>query len=214
MFFLYNSHPFYILSSEIDLRKNPHLRLLQFDLNLNRQEIRESQGDVIRWFNSICESVTSNSLIVEVDTLFMEVAICDKIQDTLLALRERIETFSVYLASGTKEEGLFPKLYTAGLVVEEDIWPNKDKEVGYCILTPSLLCSFLSCLASFTAVFKKVVGTHPFFALFGHIGAHFSPPPPRQQYGIKCSYIAKLTAVFKNVVVTFYFFCFLTPLDA
>ena len=43
-----------------------------------------------------------------------------------------------------------------------------------------------------TAVFKKVVGTHFFFALFGRIGAHSSPPPPRQPHGIKVSHIAKL----------------------
>ena len=44
----------------------------------------------------------------------------------------------------------------------------------------------------FTAVFKKVVGTHFFFALFGLIGARFSPPPLRQPHGIKVSHIAKL----------------------
>ena len=44
-----------------------------------------------------------------------------------------------------------------------------------------------------TAVFKKVVGTHFFFALFGPIGARFSPPPLlRQPHGIKVSHIAKL----------------------
>ena len=102
MFFLYNSHPFYILSSEIDLRKNPHLRLLQFDFSLWEKKIRDSQDNVIRWFNSICESVTSNSLVVEVRDFSEEVEICDKIQDTLLALHERIETFSVYLPLGTK----------------------------------------------------------------------------------------------------------------
>ena len=50
-----------------------------------------------------------------------------------------------------------------------------------------------------TAVFKKVVGTHLFFALFGAIGAHFSPPPPRQPHGIESSHIAKLNhAVIQN----------------
>ena len=46
--------------------------------------------------------------------------------------------------------------------------------------------------AALTAVFKKVVGTHFFFALFGPIGARFSPPPLRQPNGIKVSHIAKL----------------------
>ena len=137
MFFLYNSHPFYILSSEIDLRKNPHLRLLQFNLDLNNAEIREFQDDIIRWFNWICESVTSKSLVVEVRGFSKEVEICDKIQDTLLDLNERIETFLVYLTPGTREKGLFSKLYDIGIVVEEDIDQDWDKQVGDRILKSS-----------------------------------------------------------------------------
>ena len=136
MFFLYNTHPFYMLSSEIDLRKNPHLRLLQFSLNLNGQQTKKLQDNVIRWFNSICESVTSKSLVVEVRGFTEEVEICNKIQDTLLALYERTETFSVYLTPGTKEEGLFSKLYEVGIVVEEDIGHAEDKQVGDWTLTP------------------------------------------------------------------------------
>ena len=151
MFFLQNFNPFYILSSEtFDLSKNPHLRLLKFDLNRKREkreEIKKSQDDVIRWFNSICESVTSKSLIVEVLNFSMKVEICDKIQDTLLALRERIETFSVYLRPGTKEKGLFSKLYEVGIVIEEDIWTNRDKQVSHSIPTAYLLSSSLSFLA-------------------------------------------------------------------
>ena len=124
-----------MLSSEIDLRKNPHLRLLQFDLNLDFSTVRKSQDDVIRWFNSICESVTSKSLVVEVRGFTEKEAICNKIQDTLLALYERTETFSVYLTPGTKEKGLFSKLHEAGIVVEEDVWYDEDKQVGDCILT-------------------------------------------------------------------------------
>ena len=142
MFFLHNFNPFYVHASEtFDLSKNPHLRLLQFDLNLSTEEIRKSQDDVIRWFNSICESVTSKSLVVEVGNFSMEVEICDKIQDTLLALRERIETFSVYLAPGTKEKGLFSKLYEVGIVIEEDIRDDEDKRVGHSIPTSYLLSS-------------------------------------------------------------------------
>ena len=64
-----------------------------------------------------------------------EVEICDKIQDTLLALYERIETFSVYLTPGTKEKGLFSKLYEVDIVVEEDIGDYENRQVGDCILT-------------------------------------------------------------------------------
>ena len=121
-----------MLSSEIDLSKNPHLRLLQFNLKLNLEdeEHRKSQDDVIQWFNSVCESVTSKSLIVEARALSRDVKICNKIQDILLALYERIETFSVYLVPRTKEEGLFPKLYEAGIVVREGILDDEDKQVG------------------------------------------------------------------------------------
>ena len=133
MFFLHGFHPFYILPPELDLRGSFYLRLLQFDVNIKDGEIRKSQvNHVIQWFNSICESVTSNSLVVEVRDFSEEVEICDKIQDTLLALHERIETFSVYLTPGTKEKGLFPKLYEAGIVVEEDLW-EETKQVVYCI---------------------------------------------------------------------------------
>lgn len=47
---------------------------------------------------------------------------------------------------------------------------------------------------SITAVFKKVVGTHFFFALFGPIGAHFTPPPPRQPHceTQPCSHIERV----------------------
>ena len=146
MFFLYDSHPFYMLSSEIDLRKNPHIRLLQFDLRLDRSEIGESQDDMIRWLNSICESVTSKSLVVEVRGFTEKEAICNKIQDTLLALYERTETFSVYLTPGTKEKGLFSKLYEVGIVIEEVISNYDDSQVN-CILTFFLSYSSLSFLA-------------------------------------------------------------------
>ena len=147
MFFHLNSHPFYILSSEIDLHKSPYLRLLQLDLCLNDEEMRKSQ-DVIRWFDSICETVMSNSLVVEVIGFTQEAEICDRIQDTLLALRRRTETFSVYLTPRTKEKGLFFKLYEVGIVVEEDIDLDEDKQVGSSVLTSYLLYSLLSFLVS------------------------------------------------------------------
>ena len=131
MFFLHGFHPFYILSPELDLRGSFYLRLLQFDVNIKDGEIRKSQvNQVIQWFNSICESVTSKSLVVEVRHFSEKVKLCNKIQDTLLALYERIETFSVYLRPGTKKEGLFSKLYEVGIVVEKDLWRDKDEQAG------------------------------------------------------------------------------------
>ena len=135
--FLYHFNSFYELSSEIDLRKNPNLRVLQLNFHFEDEKTRESQGDLLLWFNSICESVTSNSLVVEVRYFSEEVEICDKIQDTLLALHERIETFSVYLTPGTKDKGLFSKLYEVGIVVEEVIDQDGDKQVGDRIVKAS-----------------------------------------------------------------------------
>ena len=149
MFFLYNSHPFNIPSSEIDLRKNPHLRLLRFDFNLLEKKIRDSHDDVIRWFNSICESVTSRSLVVGLYGLSNEPDICNKIQEILLALHTRIENLSIFV-SGKDHFGkqvvdledvrkLFSRLYEAGIVVEKWLAYNGDEVVSGYLLTSKLL---------------------------------------------------------------------------
>ena len=145
MFFLYNSHPFYILSSEIDLHKYSHLRLLHFNLSLEEEKIRDSQDDVIRWFNSICESVTSKSLVVGLYGLINELEICNKIEDMLLAFHTRIETLSVFL-SGSCFYGqdldmedvrkLFSRLYEKGIVVEKWLDRDGDEAVsGYLLIS-------------------------------------------------------------------------------
>ena len=145
MFFLYNSHPFYILSSEIDLRKSPHLRLLRFNFSFEVEKIRDSQDDVIRWFNSICESVTSRSLVVGLERLVNESEICNKIEDMLLAFHTRIETLSVFL-SGSCFYGqdldmedvrkLFSRLYEKGIVVEKWLDRDGDEAVsGYLLIS-------------------------------------------------------------------------------
>ena len=101
---------------------------------------------MIRWFNSICESVTSRSLIVCLDGLVNESEICNKIQDMFLALHTRIETLSIFV-SGKDHLGmqvvdlddvrkLFSRLYEAGIVVEK--WLDRDEEVSGYLLTPKL----------------------------------------------------------------------------
>ena len=99
--------------------------------------IRDSQDDVIRWFNSICESMTSRSLVVGLYGLSNESEICNKIQEILLALHTRIEDLSIFISG--KEYGgmqqvdledvrkLFSRLYEAGIVVEK--WLDDDEEV-------------------------------------------------------------------------------------
>ena len=147
MFFLYNSHPFYILSLEIDLHKNPVLQLLQFEFSFEKEKIRDWQDDVIRWFNSICESVISRSLVVCLDGLSNKSEICQKIEDTLLALHTRIETLSVFLSRdcfyeqdvGSKDvRKLFSRLYETGIVVEKRLDWYRYEAVSGRFLTSKL----------------------------------------------------------------------------
>ena len=129
-------------SSEIDLRKNPHLRLLQIDLALEEEKIRESQNDVLQWFNSICESVTSNSLVLDLFGLFNESEICNQIQDIVLTLHTRIETLSIFLSRGCFRgqehvdledvRKLFSRVYEAGIVVEKSL--EDDEAVSDCLV--------------------------------------------------------------------------------
>ena len=137
-----------MLSSEIDLRKKPHLRLLQFNFDLDDSKIRKSQDDVIRWFNSICESVTSRSLVVALDGFFNKPEICNKIQDMLLALHTRIETLSILLSTRSfygapkvdmkDVRKLFSRLYEAGIVVEKWLDPDGDETVSDYLPTSKL----------------------------------------------------------------------------
>ena len=127
-----------MLSAAIDLHRSPHLRLLQFNLHLDDVPNLLKKLNITQWFNSVCESVISTSLVVEVCDSYKDWLACNRIQDTLLALYERMDTFLVYLAPGTRERGLFSKLYEAGIVVEESIWEDEDKQVGHNILTSYL----------------------------------------------------------------------------
>ena len=146
MFFLYDCHPFYVLSSEIDLRKNPHLRLLQFDFSFEMEKIRDLQDDVIQWFNSICESVTSRSLVVDLYGLSNKSEICNKIQETLLRLHAKTVNLSVYLTHKNPwgyesmkiddMRKLFSRLYDAGIVIEKRL--NDNELVSHRFLTSKL----------------------------------------------------------------------------
>ena len=130
--------PFYTLFSGINLRNHPYLQLLQFNLHLGNEEMRKSQDDITQWFNSICESVTSKLLVVEVCEFSNEAEICNKIQDSLLGLNARIETLSVYLPNTNMfrievmkmddVRKLFPKLYAMGIVTEKHL--NEDGSVS------------------------------------------------------------------------------------
>ena len=142
LFFLYSPHPIHMASSGIDFCNHPHLRLLQINLGLQYQQPRESRDKMImvHWLNSVCERITSKSLAVEVRGFSQEFEWCGKVQDILLALRGRIETFSVYLRPGTKEQGLFSKLYDVGIVVEAVLECRSNEAVCHCIFSsPALL---------------------------------------------------------------------------
>ena len=115
-------------TTEIDLRKNPHLRLLQVDLDLEDEDII-SWSDETQWLDSLCECVASRSLVIEVRGFSKETELCNKIQDSLLALNERIDTLSVYLFNTNilaKEvmkmsdiRELFSRLYEMDIVIEK-----------------------------------------------------------------------------------------------
>ena len=134
--------------SAIDLRHNPNLRLLRFDLHLGKEEIKESQDNVIRWFRSICENITSRSLVVMVEGFSKVSKTCNEIQDILLSLYARIETFSVYLSEDDWEgdeitekkdlQTLFPRLYEAGVVIKKGVRYSNNGIVGHDILIFSL----------------------------------------------------------------------------
>ena len=145
MLFLYISYPFDTLSLDIDLHSHPYLRFLRFNLDFEHEGIKESQGDVIQWFDSICKSAVSNLLIVEVCCYSKGLEVYDKIQGTLLALYERIQFFSVYLPPGTNKRRLFPKLYEVGIVTEVHFQYGSDEVVSNYILSspmsPIYCCS-------------------------------------------------------------------------
>ena len=124
-----------MLSSEINLSRHRHLQFLQFSLRLKDEGGGESRDDVIQSFTSICESVTSKSLVVEVYGLTNDSDICNKIQNTLLFLGARLGTFSLYLSEEHWDEGisvkkedirkLFSKLYEKGVVIEKFLYSDE-----------------------------------------------------------------------------------------
>ena len=146
MLFLYDFHPLNVLSSEIDLRRNPNLRVLQLNFHFEDEKTRESQDDLLRWFDSICESVISNSLVMEVPGLSDEPDICNKMQETLLRLHARAVNLYVYLTHENQwgyefmkiddMRKLFSRLYDAGIVIEKRL--NDNELVSHRFLTSKL----------------------------------------------------------------------------
>ena len=128
----YNLHPVHILSSVIDLSRNPHLRFLRFYLRLEHDRTPDT---VVQWFNSICESVTSSSLVVEVHGFRRNLKICSEIEDMLLALYERVKISHIYMTGLRLEEdgvvrkddipNLFPRLYELGIVIQKRLNANE-----------------------------------------------------------------------------------------
>ena len=120
---------------ELNLSGNPQLRLLKFTLCFENDESRELRDDVVRSFNSICESVTSNFLVVEVYGLPKEWEVCSSIQDMLLALSARVESFHFYLSERHWDDEvsvnresireLFSKLYEKEVVIEELLYDSQ-----------------------------------------------------------------------------------------
>ena len=126
---------FYMLSPDIDLRKNSNLRLLALSFICDHIHYETLDLVLTPWFDSLCESVTSNSLAVEVYGLPNEPKIWNKIQETLLALCARIGTLSIYIQERHLQEQvvdpegsrrLFSRLYETGIVVEQALSPAEE----------------------------------------------------------------------------------------
>ena len=104
---------------------------------------------MIRWFTSICESMTSRSLVVNLYGFSHELEICNKIEDMLLSLHTRIETLSIFISGECFREQqrvdtedvrkLFSRLYETGIVVEKWLHWNRDEAVSGYFLTSNLL---------------------------------------------------------------------------
>ena len=75
----------------------------------------------MQWLNSTCESVTSQSITVRLDGLPQESESCWKIEEILLALSGRVKALAVYLSNPVDKVTLFPRLYKAGIVADEEL---------------------------------------------------------------------------------------------
>ena len=183
MFFLDDSHHFYILSSEINLCKNPHLQLLQFNFSLWTEMNGDLQDDMIRWINSICESVTSRSLVVELCGLSNESEICHRIEDILLSLHTRIETLSMFIStkcfSGQKVDledvrKLFSRLYEVGIVVEKWLgWNGNEVVSGYFLTSNLPILTMLMLSVSLLSVGSFAVQSTSLFVYHNHLHGQY-----------------------------------------
>ena len=82
-------------------------------------DLPEANDDVItQWSDSICESMTSQSLLVQLRTFPQQPKRCE-IESILLSLKKRIQSFSVFLDNHREDrQRVIPRLYEACIVTE------------------------------------------------------------------------------------------------
>ena len=98
----------------------PYLRLFDIYLGFSRsQDTGVDTRDVIPWLRSVCQSLVSPSLKIQLFELPEDSELCAEIEGMLLALNTTAMSLDIYLDVYHDERfTLFPKLYEAGIVTE------------------------------------------------------------------------------------------------
>ena len=108
---------------ELNLQANSQLNTLHLNLNLGLQEPHRTNtrpAIVLHWFESVCKSITSQSIRIRLDGAPSTTERCNRVEDALLSVQKRSQDLAVYLSGSQKaNEQLFPRLYQVGIVTDE-----------------------------------------------------------------------------------------------
>ena len=137
------------LLPDINLGSNPYLNLLQFRIRETIQESRNRDSSTLfRWINSVCGSVTSRSIVIILEDWPEVSENCSIIEDTLLGLRDKIPSLTVYFCGNEASHGypmntdvLFPRLWGAGITVENSFGFDETVSIHSTPLTAHLSLS-------------------------------------------------------------------------
>ena len=99
--------------------------MLQCSLHLQDNEDSVLEDATVQWFRSLCESVASEKITIQVEGFPKGVDGCRTIEDTLLSLNAHgklTENRPIYLDEWRVDrETLFPRLYGLGIVTQNYI---------------------------------------------------------------------------------------------
>ena len=106
----------------VDLHRHQKLESLQFYLGLGEEDSRDEEREaVVKWFKSVCETVTSQSLKIEVSGLPHQWYSCSEIEEVLLALSKKVKELHVRVDEEFYyAEEIFPKLHRDGILMVEN----------------------------------------------------------------------------------------------